>query len=182
MRESIINYLTACLIATPIYLLIRRPWLKNDKREVILAIFFVYLAGLFAVTLRGTYQLPLDAFKNAVYRIKTLSGINIVPIKYIISYFKYATLDEFMLNFVSNIVIFIPWGFGTMLLWQKNHKPIRLIALLIGITVFIEVFQIFIGRSFDIDDIILNFSGGLIGAIIYIILLKLKPNIIEIAK
>ena len=34
-------------------------------------------------------------------------------------------------------------------------------------TVSIEVIQYYIGRTFDIDDIILNTLGGIIGYIIY---------------
>lgn len=182
MRECIINFMSACLLATPLYLIIRKPWRRKDNREIFVGLFAVYLAGLLAVTLRGTYRVPSAAIADAIYRIKHLSGINVVPIRYIIAYFKYADADTFLINFVSNIVIFIPWGFGLMLLWQKNHKPLRIISLLLGLTVFIEFFQLFISRNTDIDDIILNFAGGFVGVIIYFLITKINPKIKNLAK
>lgn len=45
------------------------------------------------------------------------------------------------------------------------------------LTMFIEALQLFINRNVDIDDIILNFLGGCLGALFYYILRKIMPGI-----
>jgi glycopeptide antibiotics resistance protein len=44
----------------------------------------------------------------------------------------------------------------------------------------IEVVQHFIGRSFDIDDVILNVTGGIVGFIIYKSLIAIKNKLPKI--
>lgn len=134
------------------------------------------------MTFDGEYDMPAVMIKNAVSRIQSGTGINIIPFKTIKDFFRHYETDAFCVNIISNIVIFIPWGFFLPLLKKKNQKIIYLLFLLIAITVFIEFFQLFIKRNTDIDDIILNFAGGCIGAIIYFITAKAVPKIKMLAK
>ena len=53
-------------------------------------------------------------------------------------------------------------------------------ALLLPI--FIEACQLFIGRSVDVDDVILNFAGGCIGAALYFVLRKAVPGMGRLAR
>ena len=74
-------------------------------------------------------------------------------------------------NVVGNIVIFIP--LGTYLSLFKNDKRVKTNLLFIFIvSLFVEIIQglLAIGAS-DIDDIILNCLGGLIGILGYKFLL-----------
>jgi glycopeptide antibiotics resistance protein len=66
-------------------------------------------------------------------------------------------------NLVGNIVIFIP--LGTYLLLFKNDKRVRTNLLFIFIvSLCVEIIQgIFNLGTSDIDDVILNCLGGLIG-------------------
>lgn len=92
-------------------------------------------------------------------------GHNFIPFKEILRYevgSKY-----FYWNVVGNILLFVPFGFfiSSYMNSQKVNRPI-LITLITSLT--IELVQMFIGRSFDIDDILLNCVGGLIGFLLYI--------------
>ena len=49
---------------------------------------------------------------------------------------------------------------------MKKLGSITLISFLVSLT--IEVVQKYIGRSFDIDDILLNVLGGILGFLVYI--------------
>jgi len=93
---------------------------------------------------------------------------NFIPFKEIMRYHTTSVL--FYRNVIGNIALFIPFGFiVTDMIREKAHKSnvliISLITLLTSLTT--EVIQMFIGRSFDIDDIILNLVGGIIGFIFY---------------
>src|SRR5699024_2397006 len=63
---------------------------------------------------------------------------------------------------VGNVLLFVPMGFFLPIIFGNitKHKFFR-IAIMLPIA--IEVVQPMIGRSFDVDDIICNFAGMLIG-------------------
>ena len=71
-----------------------------------------------------------------------------------------------MLNVLGNIAIFIPIGFFLPLVDEK-YKKIWIYILIAAIaSLLIEICQLFIGRSFDIDDVILNTFGAYLGCLI----------------
>lgn len=79
----------------------------------------------------------------------------------------------FFKNVISNMLMFIPYGFFTSYFLQaKNIKPIIILSFIVSIT--IETTQLLIGRVFDVDDIILNIIGGIAGYIIYKLLTLIK--------
>ena len=49
-------------------------------------------------------------------------------------------------------------------------------------SILIEYTQLKIGRTFDIDDIILNISGGFLGYLIYIIIDTLEDHMPQVLK
>ncbi len=96
--------------------------------------------------------------------LNSTSGINLVPFSEILRY-KIGT-KMFNYNVLGNIIIFIPFGYlvGSYVN-SKNIWPVLLTA--ISTSVVVEFVQLRIGRSFDIDDIILNIVGAIIGYIVY---------------
>lgn len=101
-------------------------------------------------------------------------GNNFIPFKEIMRYnfgSKY-----FIWNVVGNVMIFVPFGFFISLYLgsQKLNKPL-LITVITSLT--IETVQMFIGRSFDIDDIILNCVGGIIGFLLFIGLSAIQKHL-----
>ena len=99
--------------------------------------------------------------------INVSSGINIIPFQEILRY----DLDSelFIFNVLGNIALFIPFGFiAAAYVKPKKIWTNTIIALIVSST--IEFVQLNIGRSFDIDDIILNTLGCVIGFLIYVAL------------
>jgi glycopeptide antibiotics resistance protein len=101
-------------------------------------------------------------------------SINLIPF-YSIKEYMYsssATIKRFAFgNVVGNIVIFTP--LGTYLSLFKNDKRVITNLLFIFIvSLFVEIIQGLLGiGASDIDDIILNCLGGLIGILGYKFLL-----------
>ena len=63
---------------------------------------------------------------------------------------------------VGNFLMFIPMGILLSLCLENvNKKNIFKYAVLIPLA--IEVLQLVVGRSFDIDDLVMNFLGIVIG-------------------
>lgn len=89
---------------------------------------------------------------------------NFVPFKEI---FRYEiTSSLFLKNVVGNILLFVPLGLFVTY-YVKNKNFIITLILTIFISCTIEFTQYIIGRTADIDDIILNSIGGLLGYVIY---------------
>ena len=101
-------------------------------------------------------------------------SINLIPFYSIMEYIsgRSANIKAFAFsNVVGNIVIFIP--LGTYLSLFKNDKRVITNLLFIFIvSLFVEIIQGLLGiGASDIDDIILNCLGGLIGILGYKFLL-----------
>lgn len=122
-------------------------------KEFSMLLFIIYILLLFELLTRA--------------ELNVNSGYNLVPFTEIFRY-KIGS-QSFYLNVIGNIVIFIPFGyFISNYIKPKGMLPILIVSALSSMTV--EFVQICIGRSFDIDDIILNAVGAIIGFLFYVAL------------
>ena len=133
--------------------------IKNKNKfilyeELLGLIFIIYILMFFQIV---TYQ---DVISY---------GNNFVPFKELTRYSIGSSL--FFKNIIGNILIFMPYGFfgSYYLRFEKNDKWLALLLIFIG-SFAIECVQLVIGRCFDVDDILLNLVGGMIGFLIYRIL------------
>lgn len=102
------------------------------------------------------------------------SGFNIIPFQEIFRYEVGSKL--FIYNVFGNIMAFVLFGLIiSCYIRPKTVVPPLIISLLVSATV--EFVQLNIGRSFDVDDIILNVTGGLIGFLLYIGLSAIKDHL-----
>jgi len=75
-------------------------------------------------------------------------------------------------SLLANIIAFIPWGFLLPHLYKRYYKFVRFLFLSFTFVVFTELFQfITMLGYFDIDDILLNLTGCLIGYLFNCLLL-----------
>ncbi len=153
--------LIVMLIVTLI--IFRFLYYKNSRtklhlyKELMNLLFLIYLLLLF------TFLSSSDL--NATH------GFNIYPLKEIMRYEIFS--DLFILNIIGNIIAFTPLGFYVGY-YVKKKKIKTAVMTSFLISSMVEGLQYFIGRSFDIDDIILNVFGALAGVIVYMILKKIK--------
>ena len=153
----------------------------NYKKESLYLIFVCYIVGLFNLVLvpRNFWDIIwYNIFYN--FNENPFAGIfdfsyNFIPTIYKIIIGEY-TLDSWgKAMIVGNFLMFIPMGIMLPLVFKNiNKKNIFVIAILI--TLSIEILQPIVGRSFDIDDIIMNFIGSIIGYLAVTIFIKLKET------
>lgn len=106
--------------------------------------------------------------------INTNGGMNLVPFTEIFRYEIGSPL--FIFNVLGNILIFVPFGyFISDFINAKKIWPILLVSLITSTTV--EFVQLQIGRSFDIDDIILNVVGAIAGFLLFVGLSAIKKHL-----
>ena len=76
---------------------------------------------------------------------------------------------------LGNIIMFMPFGFFAALLW-RGFTWRRALALGAAITLFVECWQLAVGRTFDVSDIVLNTLGVLCGYWVWRAAGKLFPR------
>lgn len=151
-------------------------------REIILFLFTFYLLMVVSVTL---FPLPIGfQYQNEDF----FQSINIVPLISVFEDIKqigtaYDGDTLFMISLIirnvgGNILLLMPLGFLAPLIWNK-FKSVKAVSLLgMSVSVTIEILQLFQrfsggwGRITDIDDVIFNVLGVIIGYLIYIVILK----------
>jgi glycopeptide antibiotics resistance protein len=93
--------------------------------------------------------------------------INLVPFRSTIRYlteFDSYNLDIVLMNTLGNVIIFIPFGFLLPLLFKQINNVKMASKIFIKFILLIESLQLLTFTGvFDIDDIILNMLGALIG-------------------
>lgn len=89
---------------------------------------------------------------------------NFIPFKEIFRYEIGSSV--FMHNIIGNIVLFIPFGYFVSNI-MKSRKAYAVLVVSIITSLVIEYTQLLIGRTFDVDDIILNVLGSLFGFLLY---------------
>lgn len=171
MKDELISVLKMSwpiiTIVVAVLLIIRIAYFKNSKKkfvlhkEVVLLFFVAYI---------------LILFQLVTYSGNEYVGMNLIPFKEILRY-DFGS-DAFFRQVIGNILLFVPFGF--FVTYYVNIKKISTMFLMtVGVSLVIEVVQYFIGRSFDIDDIILNVTGGILGFMIYVALDAIKERLPE---
>ena len=106
--------------------------------------------------------------------LSALHSTNLIPFREILRY-EVGT-SEFNKQVIGNILLFIPFGF-----FISNYCKIKKLGIITIVSLLsslvIESVQHFIGRSFDVDDIILNVVGGIIGFLLYISLNAIRNHL-----
>ena len=137
--------------------------LKSNKKVlniVMYAFFIMYLSLMIWEVFIGPYRSYTGRRRYNIYPFKTI-------VNYLLNSSKY-NLNVIFINLIANIITFIPLGFFISLLFIKNHKILNSIFPCILIILSIEMGQfIFNVGVLDIDDIILNGIGCILGIMIY---------------
>ena len=143
--------------------------IKNRQRfcfykEISVLLFILYVMCLFEIVTLQDYNYGLS---------------NYIPFKEIFRYEVGSRL--FIKNIIGNVLLFLPYGyFASDYLKSKKILPICFLTMLVSVT--IEYVQLNIGRTFDIDDVILNTIGGIFGYLLYRLIERIKGKLPRILK
>ncbi len=87
-------------------------------------------------------------------------SLNLIPFSWLRTKNSY---HKFVAEKIPNILLFIPFGFFLASVLKNSRKLSKLIKNSFIVTFSIEFIQFFIGRVADIDDIIMNLLGSMMG-------------------
>ncbi len=114
----------------------------NIKHTVLYLVFAFYLMAVMSLVGLPTIRMKIDL------------NINLIP---------FCDMVSDMTNAVLNVILFIPMGVLLPILWGKCRRLANTALICLCATLVIEFLQIFTFRITDINDVITNFFGGLIG-------------------
>ena len=170
--QGVVNFTwPMILISTVIMVSFRICYLfKNKERiviykELFMLIFAIYILCLFQVV---TFQDDASWATN-----------NFIPFKEIMRY--NITSRLFIKNVLGNMILFLPFGFFTSFYLKAEKMDLPVVLTLIA-SISIEIVQMIIGRVFDVDDIILNLIGGILGFSIYSIIRVISERLPSFCK
>ncbi|MBQ2854572.1 MAG: VanZ family protein [Oscillospiraceae bacterium] len=146
----------ASILVIPVFLILNRFYFHNRKKTVFYTVFAVYLAGVYLVV-----GLP------SVIYIRFEPNVNLIPFLDIFS-----NLSETLLN----VILFLPLGFLTTVLWKPFRNAKQNILFGFCVSLAIEILQMFTFRATDVNDLITNTLGSLIGWCIGSVFLKRFPG------
>lgn len=158
------------IIFTVVIVTIRLAYLISRKvkfelyRELFMLAFLLYSLILFYVV----------TFQDVNYGTN-----NFIPFKEILRY-EFGS-SFFIHNVLGNILLFIPFGFFVSFI-LKSKKPGYIIIVTFITSLVIEFTQLLIGRTFDVDDVLLNIVGGFLGYLIYLIIQVIYDKLPDILK
>lgn len=156
---SVIAFAVFCAVS--IFLYKRQKFNKVQCFAAILLSFYIVVLLYFTVTGRYSHE-------EYEYQINFFTSY-----RWFFQYNGEQVLRQLLINFV----MLIPVGFLLPIIIQAKHKYLITLALSLLLTVFIETMQLITKcGSFEIDDIINNFVGAVIGILLYALCSKLIKN------
>lgn len=143
---------------------------RNNNRYLYVLVFLVYLGVLFY------FLFFAEMFGRAA--IHEEYSYNLVPFKEITRFIKYRDIlgsAAVWLNLVGNVVAFVPFGLFLPVLIKRDAGYLQVAFFTMLLSLIIECIQLVskVG-SFDVDDIILNTLGGIIGGVLCYLYRKYK--------
>lgn len=142
---------------------------------------FIYLVVVANVTLfkHGVFEFPIQVatLKWRINLIPLVETIKMLTDGWIVAYAWYQV--------IANILVFIPLVFLLPVLFKQFRQGLTVLLAGIAGSLLIEIFQVLTPRNIvDIDDVIFNTMGALLGYMAYLIWIRLIEhfNLMKVLK
>ena len=181
--QYIWNMVPYCVLGAVLFIIFRVIFQKDNtlnlKKDIATGLFIAYCFGLASQTIIPHFNFGISSSTGKpfldVFITNDNSSINLIPFKTIFEQIvgrnevvsQIDIADVSILNLLSNIFLFSPIGFFVPLINERYISLKKIILSGVSTSCVVEVIQLFIGRSCDIDDVILNTCGVVIGFIIF---------------
>lgn len=139
-----VDVVPAAIVLVPVFLILYGTAYQRDFRKTILyCLFCLYLAAVFS----------LVGIPNVTYFRPDLN-LNLIPLCGIVNDLK---------NSLLNIALFVPLGFFLPMLCTQFRKMLPAAFFGFGLSFAIELLQMLTYRATDVNDLITNVIGTVIG-------------------
>ncbi len=100
---------------------------------------------------------------------------NYIPIVGLVEVFSMG-VESMIMQAIWNVILFIPFGVLLPLVSTYFRSFAKITIFAIATSVLVETLQYFSERSADIDDVIMNLIGGIIGYSIYLFIFHVRER------
>lgn len=147
----------ASIALLPLYLILNRQYLHSRRKTLYYFLFSLYLC--------------------AVYSVVGLPNITYIRLDFHFNFTPFAYMFSDYVNSLLNVALFIPLGIFLSVFWNAFRPLLRTTLFGFCTSLLIELLQIFTFRATDVNDLMTNTLGTIVGWCIGQILLKLLPRI-----
>jgi glycopeptide antibiotics resistance protein len=134
--------------------------IKINVKAALWAVFVIYTLWLIYMMFIGVSRNSSGFYRYNLIPFATIKN-------YVVNY-SHFNFDTWFINLFGNIAVFIPFGIFLPLLFFKLQRVFSFLAAFIISITSLEVLQmVFQVGSFDVDDILLNSVGALMGYGLY---------------
>ncbi len=145
----------------------------DHKRELLLLMVYICIVVIARIVYFPWHHVDghIDTLKFDAGKILPF-WINLIPFIHLFDIY-----DGWQMNIIGNITMFIPVGIVWPICFKSLNNVFKVTLAGFCFTLFIEISQLlFYQRSSDIDDIMLNTFGVMVGAVIYFAIKKVKAH------
>ena len=163
IRLAIIIILFVLVLYLPILFVLKRKEKSAIRQLSYIGLFCSLFIIIFATILYVRISLPPKQY-----------FLNLIPFNWTSDA---DAIGQLVNEKIPNILLFVPLGFFIPAVFRTKRKLYKIVIISFCITFSVEFIQYFIGRLADIDDIITNVLGGIIGYQIFQLINRIFINI-----
>lgn len=170
--------LVVSIFVVPIITLFRHK--ANQIRisaAFLLALYFAFAAGFLF------FPILYDAgmFKTGA------PTVNLIPIRTLMDDFQHHSFEAAFKQVIGNVIVFLPFGFLIPILFSKFQHALKFAFLSLTFSVLIELIRFSISvfthipnHAADINDVLLNLAGGMLGYCLYVLLKVCRKRLVSV--
>lgn len=161
MLNKLIEILISMLILIPVFCVLNKIRFHNIRKTALYFLFAIYLSAVYLFVGMPTLQF-----------MRLELSLTLIPFLPMIADLK---------NTILNIILFVPLGIMLPFLWKK-YNTLK-VTLMFGffMSLAIELLQILTYRATDINDIIANTVGTVLGYFLFRITSRVFPPVMQFA-
>ena len=161
MLNMIIEILMSMFLLIPVFSVLHKTRFHNIMKTILYFVFATYLAAVYLFVGMPTLQF-----------MRFELSLTLTPFLPMIADFK---------NTILNIILFIPLGIMLPFLWNKYDTLRETLFFGFLMSLAIELLQILTYRATDINDLIANTIGAVLGYFVFRIISCIIPSITKFA-
>lgn len=161
MLNKIIEILISMLLLIPVFAVLNKTRFHSIKKTILYFVFATYLAAVYLFVGMPTLQF-----------MRFDLSLTLTPFLPMIADFK---------NTILNIVLFVPLGIMLPFLWKKYSTLRATLVFGFSMSLAIELLQILTYRATDINDLIANTIGVVLGYFVFRLTSCILPSVKKFA-
>jgi len=161
MFNKLIEILISMLLLIPVFSVLNKTRFHSTMKTTLYFVFATYLAAVYLFVGMPTLQF-----------MRFDLSLTLTPFLPMIADFK---------NTILNIILFIPLGIMLPFLWKKYNTLSETLIFGISMSLAIELLQILTYRATDINDLIANTIGAVLGHFVFRAISCMFPSITKFA-